>query len=75
VPDGATPVTAPFTATVWQVTTTPGDVLAAGDTIVSLEAMKMETKVTAPSPGTLVELYVRAGEQVAPGQVIAAVRA
>jgi urea carboxylase len=25
-------------------------------------------------PGTLVELYVKAGEQVAPGQILAAVR-
>jgi urea carboxylase len=74
VPEGAIPITAPFTATVWQLATAPGDVLAAGDTILSLEAMKMETKVTAPTPGTLLELYVRTGEQVAPGQVIAAVR-
>ena len=74
VPPGATPVTAPFTATVWQLSTMPGDVLAAGDTILSLEAMKMETKVPAPTPGILIELYVKTGEQVAPGQVIAAVR-
>jgi urea carboxylase len=74
VPEGSTPVTAPYTATVWQLGAAPGDVLAEGDTILSLEAMKMETKVSAPGPGTLVELYVKAGEQVAPGQVVAAVR-
>jgi urea carboxylase len=49
-------------------------VLAADDPVLSLEAMKMEAKVTTPVSGTLVELYVKAGEQVAPGQILAAVR-
>ncbi|MEV6850273.1 urea carboxylase [Actinoplanes sp. NPDC051411] len=74
LPAGATAVTAPFTATVWQLTAAPGDQLAADDPVLSLEAMKMEAKVTTPVPGTLVELYVKAGEQVAPGQILAAVR-
>ncbi|MFJ2729006.1 urea carboxylase [Streptomyces collinus] len=75
VPDGAVPVTAPFTATVWQITAEPGATLADGDPILSLEAMKMESKVHAPAAGTLLEVYVKPGEQVAPGQVLAAVRA
>ncbi|MFH7341003.1 urea carboxylase [Streptomyces sp. KHY 26] len=75
VPDGAVPVTAPFTATVWQITAEPGTALADGDPILSLEAMKMESKVHAPAAGTLLEVYVKPGEQVAPGQVLAAVRA
>jgi urea carboxylase len=74
VPDGAVPVTAPFTATVWQTVAEPGAVVAEGDPILSLEAMKMESKVSAPAAGTL-EIYVKPGEQVAPGQVLAAVRA
>ncbi|TXS48008.1 urea carboxylase [Streptomyces sp. uw30] len=75
VPDGAVPVTAPFTATVWQTVAQPGTTVAEGDPILSLEAMKMESKVSAPVAGTLLEIYVRPGEQVAPGQVLAAVRA
>jgi urea carboxylase len=74
LPAGATAVTAPFTATVWQLSAAPGDLLAADDPLLSLEAMKMEAKVTTPVRGTLVELYVKAGEQVAPGQILAAVR-
>ena len=74
LPAGATAVTAPFTATVWQLSAAPGDLLAADDPVLSLEAMKMEAKVTTPVRGTLVELYVKAGEQVAPGQILAAVR-
>ncbi|MFG1664168.1 urea carboxylase [Streptomyces sp. Y7] len=74
VPDGAVPVTAPFTATVWQTVAQPGTTVAEGDPILSLEAMKMESKVSAPATGTLLEIYVKPGEQVAPGQVLAAVR-
>ncbi|MFF7189441.1 urea carboxylase [Streptomyces sp. NPDC008222] len=75
VPDGAVPVTAPFTATVWQIAAEPGATVASGDAILSLEAMKMESKVNAPAAGTLLEIYVKPGEQVAPGQILAAVRA
>ncbi|MFE5813238.1 urea carboxylase [Streptomyces sp. NPDC056479] len=75
VPDGAVPVTAPFTATVWQTIAQPGTAVAEGDPILSLEAMKMESKVSAPTTGTLLEIYVRPGDQVAPGQVLAAVKA
>jgi urea carboxylase len=74
LPAGATAVTAPFTATVWQLAAAPGDLLSVGDPVLSLEAMKMEATVTTPVRGTLVELYVKAGEQVAPGQILAAVR-
>ena len=73
LPAGAVAVTAPFTATVWQLSAAPGDVLAEGDPVLSLEAMKMETRVVTTTPGTLLEVYVRPGEQVAAGQVIAAV--
>ncbi|WBO61468.1 urea carboxylase [Streptomyces camelliae] len=75
VPDGAVPVTAPFTATVWQITAEPGATMADGDPILSLEAMKMESKIQTPAAGTLLAIYVRPGEQVAPGQILAAVRA
>ncbi|MGW7256512.1 urea carboxylase [Streptomyces sp. NPDC054834] len=75
VPDGAVPVTAPFTATVWQTVAEPGAAVAEGDPILSLEAMKMESKVSAPAAGTLLEIYVKPGEQVTSGQILAAVRA
>ncbi|WP_045878676.1 biotin carboxylase N-terminal domain-containing protein [Pseudofrankia sp. DC12] len=74
LPAGVVAVTAPFTATVWQLAAEPGTLVAADEPVLSLEAMKMETKVTAPVGGTLLEIYVRPGEQVAPGQVLAAVR-
>src|SRR5262249_11378094 len=41
VPDGASAVSAPFTASVWQVDARPGAHVAKGDKLISLEAMKM----------------------------------
>jgi urea carboxylase len=74
VPDGAVAVTAPFTATVWQMGAEPGAWVMEGEPLLSVEAMKMEAKVVTPISGTVVEIYVNPGEQVAPGQVLAAVR-
>ncbi|HEV7623674.1 MAG TPA: urea carboxylase [Amnibacterium sp.] len=75
VPEGATAVTAPFVATVWQVAVEPGAEVMTGDRILALEAMKMETAVAAPHSGEVLAVYVRPGEQVFPGQVLAAVGA
>jgi urea carboxylase len=73
VPERATAVQAPFIASVWQVTARPGSRVAKGDKLVSLEAMKMETILTAPHDGTVAGVYVAVGAQVAAGQVVAAV--
>ena len=73
VPEGATAVRAPFVATVWQVSVEQGSAVTSGDQVLSLEAMKMETPMTAPVDGEVLEVYVKAGEQVAPGQVLMAI--
>jgi urea carboxylase len=73
VPERATAVLAPFIASVWQVAARPGSRVAKGDKLVSLEAMKMETILTAPHDGTVAGFYVTVGAQVAAGQVVAAV--
>jgi len=73
LPERATPVQAPFIASVWQVAARPGSRVAKGDRLVSLEAMKMETILTAPHDGTVAGVYVTAGDQVTAGQVLAAV--
>ncbi|MFA9411090.1 MAG: biotin/lipoyl-containing protein, partial [Deltaproteobacteria bacterium] len=41
-----------------------GDAVSAGDTLVVLEAMKMEHSVTAPQDGTVGQILVTAGDQV-----------
>jgi urea carboxylase len=72
VPPGATGVTAPFIASVWQVDARPGMRVAKGDKLAALEAMKMETIIAAPHDGTVAEVYTAVGTQVAAGQVLLA---
>src|SRR5437660_1611278 len=45
-------VKAHITGVVFQVTTKPGDAVAAGDPVIVLESMKMEIPVEAPRAGT-----------------------
>ena len=45
-----------------------GDTIEAGATLVVLEAMKMETEITAPAAGTIGQILVAQGDAVTPGQ-------
>lgn len=56
---------------VWKVQAQVGQVLAAGDTLLIVEAMKMEIPVDVESGGTLRELRVAEGEAVTEGQWLA----
>ena len=55
-------------ATVAAVLVRPGAVVAAGDTLVRLEAMKMELAIRAPAAGRVAAVDCRAGELVQPGR-------
>ncbi len=61
------------TGTVWKVETSAGQQVAAGDTIMILESMKMEIPVEAPVDGVLSELLVAPEEAVAEDQVLAVI--
>jgi propionyl-CoA carboxylase alpha chain len=47
--------------------------VAAGDVVLVLEAMKMQHTVTAPHDGTVTEITIQPGAQVAAGEVLAVV--
>ena len=49
----------------------PGDRIKQGETVLILEAMKMEMQITAPADGTISEIFVAAGDQVASGDELA----
>ena len=68
---GGTPVQAQMPGKVIRLLAHIGDHVDAGDGILVLEAMKMEMPVTAPVGGTITDLSVSAGEQVANGQILA----
>ncbi len=48
-----------------------GDSIQSGDTLVVLEAMKMETNITAPCDGKIAKIRVAHGASVKAGQIVA----
>ena len=66
-------IVAEMVANVFKVVATEGQTLAAGDTVVILESMKMEIPVLAETDGTLRELRVREGDVVQEGDILAVV--
>jgi len=64
---------APLPGTVVKVRVAVGDTVAAGDTLVTIEAMKMEHEVRAPADGRVAEVDVAAGDQVEAGRVLVVV--
>jgi propionyl-CoA carboxylase alpha chain len=64
---------APMPGAVGRVAVTLGQTVAAGDLLLTLEAMKMEHAVLAPDDGVVSELPVEPGTQVEPGTVLAVV--
>lgn len=58
-------------ATVWKVEAQAGASVQEGDTLIVLEAMKMEIPVPAPRAGTVQTVLVNEGQPVAEGQPLA----
>ncbi|KUR65782.1 biotin carboxylase N-terminal domain-containing protein [Arthrobacter sp. ATCC 21022] len=70
---GGTALTSPMQGTIVKIAAAEGDVVAEGDLIVVLEAMKMEQPLTAHKAGTVRGLTASAGETVSAGAVIATI--
>ncbi|MFG1807107.1 urea carboxylase [Streptomyces sp. NPDC049040] len=70
VPAGGCAVEAEFAAGVWRLAVRPGDAVAAGQHLLTLEAMKMESPVAAPMAGRVASVHVTPGDQVSPGTVL-----
>ncbi len=66
-------LTSPMQGTIVKVAVSEGDVVAEGDLVVVLEAMKMEQPLTAHRSGTITGLKAVAGETVSAGAVIATI--
>ena len=67
---GGEPINAPLAGNVINVLVSAGQQVSAGDTVVILEAMKMETNISAPKDGQVVEIKVREGDTVTVGDVL-----
>ncbi|MFF4898895.1 5-oxoprolinase/urea amidolyase family protein [Streptomyces sp. NPDC001068] len=70
VPPGGRLVEAEFAASVWQLNVAAGDEVATGQTLLALEAMKMESRVRAPMAGVVTEILARPGDQVEAGTAL-----
>ena len=66
-----TAVTTGTAGKVWKVVAAEGDAVKSGDSIVILEAMKMEIPVVAPCDGTVSSIVVSEGEELASGATVA----
>ena len=69
----ATPVEAPMVGKVLQVLVNVGDTVPEDDTLIVMEAMKMEINVVAPAGGRVAELRVAPGDSVETDQVVATI--
>lgn len=65
-------LTAPMPATVIKVLVAPGAHVKKGDSVLVLEAMKMELPVRAPADATVTAVNCREGELVQPDKVLVA---
>ncbi|MFO7725684.1 MAG: biotin/lipoyl-containing protein [Oceanipulchritudo sp.] len=65
-PEGDIP--SPLAGKVVSIDVSPGDSVEAGQTIITLEAMKMNTIVSSPASGTVKKIHVSAGDAVEEGQ-------
>lgn len=67
---GGEPVKAPLAGNIFRVNVTAGQAVKEGDTLLMLEAMKMETQVSAPHDGVVGSVNVREGDVVAVGDIL-----
>jgi biotin carboxyl carrier protein len=63
-------LTAPMPATVLKVLARPGSIVKKGETVIILEAMKMELPLRATADGTVKSVRCREGELVQPEAVL-----
>jgi urea carboxylase len=70
IPDGHEAVVSPVTGNLWKLQVVVGDVVEEGQSLLIVEAMKMEIHVPSPSAGTVAALHVKEGQSVTPGQTL-----
>ena len=65
-----TKVTAPLPGTITELKVSVGDVVKTGDTVVILEAMKMQNNIEAECDGTITSIAVKQGDTVLEGSTL-----
>lgn len=70
LPEGCLAVASPVTGSVWEIAVKPGDRVAPGDTLVVVEAMKMEIPIEADEEAVVREVLCARGGSVHAGQAV-----
>jgi len=63
-------ICAPLSGTVWKILVSPNQSVNEGDTLLILEAMKMETEIKATHSGSVFSVNVKEGDSVSVGQAL-----
>ncbi|MEY8215887.1 MAG: biotin/lipoyl-containing protein, partial [Colwellia sp.] len=61
---------APLSGNIFKVLVDEGDAVEAGDVVIIMEAMKMETEIRAVNAGVITSLHTKEGDSVAVGDVL-----
>lgn len=67
---GGEPFPAPLAGNIFKVLVEPGDEVEEGETMIILEAMKMETSISAPRTCVIAEVLAKEGDAVAVGDTL-----
>ena len=68
------PVVAPLPGTINEIKVKVGDKVNAGDTVVILEAMKMQNNIEAETSGTITSIVVNKGDAVMEGDTLVTIK-
>ena len=71
---GGKPVVAPLPGTINDIKVKVGDKVNVGDTVVILEAMKMQNNIEAESAGTIASINVNKGDAVMEGDTLVTIK-
>lgn len=71
---GGKAVTAPLPGTINEIKVKVGDKVNAGDTVVILEAMKMQNNIEAETAGTIASINVNKGDAVMEGDTLVTIK-
>ena len=66
----ATTVEAPMPGKILNIKVSAGQAVKFGETVIVMEAMKMETEIVAPADGTVAQILVKAGDAVDTGAAL-----
>ena len=68
--NGKEDVSAPLSGTIWKILVSPNQAVKEGDTLIILEAMKMETEIKATRSGVVLNVSVKESDSVTVGQLL-----